>query len=75
MKTVTLTKDEIDAILMGLNVYDICRSGCRYDYRWTHFKKYGGDEYVGNCFALDKDGRYKCRLLKSIDSVVEKLEG
>ena len=74
MKTVKLTNDEIDVILMSLNVYDICKSQCVYDYKWPHYKKYGGDKYVGNCYAVDDKGQYKCKLLRSIDSITSKLE-
>ena len=51
-------QDELDAT-------SLCRSGCYMGYK-------SGDEDL--CFKLDKDGNYRCKLMREIDSINGKIE-
>ena len=60
MKTITLTKSEIETL------YDYlwcnpCRSGCVCEYKRV------------DCDAMRADEEYKCRLKRDTESIIEKL--
>ena len=63
MKTVKLTDYECKVILDNLSVYSICNSGCYCDYE------------EDNCSKLNKDGTYKCKLRKALNSIESKVGG
>ena len=61
MKTITLTKSEIETL------YDYlwcnpCSSGCVCEYKRV------------DCYGVRKDGEYKCRLQRDTESIMSKLE-
>ena len=49
----------------ALDATSLCCSGCYMDYK-------SGDENL--CFKLDKDGNYRCKLMREIDSINGKIE-
>lgn len=62
---IDLTLNEARVIQDALDATSLCRSGCYIGY------KSGGKDL---CFRLDKDGNWRCKLMREIDSINSKLE-
>lgn len=62
---IDLTLNEARVIQDVLDATSLCRSGCYMDYK-------NGDKDL--CFSLDKDGNWRCKLMREIDSINGKLE-
>lgn len=60
MKTITLTKDEIET-LHDFLWCNPCRSGCIYGYKRI------------DCYGVRKDGEYKCRLQRDKENILRKI--
>lgn len=61
MKTVKLTKSEIETLSDYLFSCNPCRSGCRRDYKRI------------DCLDTKPDGTYKCTLMRDVASIEKKL--
>ena len=62
---IDLTLNEARVIQDALDATSLCRSGCYIGYK-------SDDEDL--CFRLDKNGNYRCRLMREIDSINGKIE-
>ena len=62
---IELTLNEARVIQDALDATSLCRSGCYMGY------KNGGKDL---CFSFDKDGNWRCKLMREIDSINGKLE-
>lgn len=62
MKTITLTKSEIETLQLYLST-NICSVGCPYNY--TRIR----------CDDIAEDGTYRCKLMRDILSIEGKLRG
>lgn len=62
MKTVKLTQEEIYVILEGLNEKHICAARCYCGYKSSEM-----------CQKVAKDGKPSCKLLRTIESIEQKL--
>lgn len=63
MKTVTLTKKEVETILECLNNHNLCRAGCPMDYK------------TNMCLKMNDKGEWRCKFMRIIYSIEKKLEG
>lgn len=62
---IELTLNEARVIQDALDATSLCRSGCYMGYK-------SGDKDM--CFRLDKDGDWRSKLMREIDSINSKLE-
>lgn len=62
---IDLTLNEVRVIKDALDATSLCRAVCYMGYK-------NGDEDL--CFRLDKDGNYRCKLMREIDSINNKIE-
>lgn len=62
---IDLTLNEARVIQDALDATSLYCSGCYMGYK-------SGDEDL--CFKLDKDGNYRCKLMREIDSINGKIE-
>lgn len=62
---IELTLNEARVIQDALDATSLCRSGCYMGYK-------SDDKDL--CFKLDKDGNYRCKLIREIDSINDKIE-
>ena len=62
---IDLTLNEARVIQDALDATSLCCSGYYMGYK-------SGDEDL--CFKLDKDGNYRCKLMREIDSINGKIE-
>ena len=61
MKTITLTTSEIETLYHYIDS-NPCRATCIHKYKKI------------NCFDLNEDGTYKCKLMRDTESIIQKLE-
>lgn len=62
---IDLTLNEARVIQDALDAASLCRSGCYMGYK-------SDDENL--CYKLDKNGNYRCKLMREIDSINSKIE-
>lgn len=62
---IDLTLNEARVIQDALDVTSLCRAYCYMEYK-------SNDENL--CFRLDKDGNWRCKLMREINSINGKLE-
>lgn len=62
---IDLTLNEARVVQDALNATSLCASGCYMDYK-------SDDENL--CYKLNKDGNYRCKLMREINSINSKIE-